>query len=58
MSSTAVLAAVPDIAKEYGTTGSIINLSNGLYLLACAFAPCVWAPLTEVSGEKIFSGLI
>lgn len=31
MASTTVLSAVPEVAAEYDTTGTIINLSNALY---------------------------
>lgn len=33
ISSTSVLAATPEVAAEYNTTGTIINLSNALYML-------------------------
>jgi hypothetical protein len=33
ISSTTVLSAVPEVAQTYNTSGSIINLSNALYLI-------------------------
>lgn len=33
ISSTSVLAATPEVAQEYGTTGSIVNITNALYML-------------------------
>jgi hypothetical protein len=33
ISSTSVLAAVPEVAAEYQTSGSIVTLSNALYML-------------------------
>jgi MFS family permease len=51
-SSTAVLAAVPEVAAEYGTTGSIINLSNALYLIAMGISPCFWGPMSQVYGRR------
>lgn len=34
ISSTTVLAAVPEVAATYNTTGSIINLSNAIYMVS------------------------
>lgn len=39
ISSTSVLAASPEVAKEYGTTGSVINISNAM--CKCRI-PCPW----------------
>src|SRR6201996_2516772 len=33
ISSTTVLSAIPEVAQTYRTTGSIINISNALYLV-------------------------
>ncbi|PQE04811.1 hypothetical protein CJF30_00004592 [Rutstroemia sp. NJR-2017a BBW] len=37
ISSTTVLAAVPEVASTYGSTGTVINLSNALYMLFMGF---------------------
>ncbi|KAI1862635.1 uncharacterized protein JN550_010160 [Neoarthrinium moseri] len=52
ISSTSVLAASPEVAKEYGTTGSIINLSNALYMLMMGLSPMCWGPLSQVYGRR------
>lgn len=52
ISSTSILSAVPEVAAEYQTTGSIINLSNALYLIAMGISPCLWGPLSQVYGRR------
>jgi hypothetical protein len=34
LSSTTVLSAVPEVAKQFSTSGDIVNLSNALYLVS------------------------
>lgn len=55
ISSTTVLSAVPEVAATYGTTGSIIGLSNALYMLFMGLSPMVWGPFSEVWGRKSVS---
>ena len=52
VSSTTVLAAVPEVASTYHTTGTIINLSNALYMLFMGISPCFWGPLSQVYGRR------
>jgi len=52
MSSTTILAAVPEVAAEYNSTGTIINLSNALYMLFMGISPCFWGPLSQVYGRR------
>ncbi|CAK7267758.1 hypothetical protein SEPCBS57363_002753 [Sporothrix epigloea] len=52
ISSTSVLPAVPDVAAEFHTTGSIVNISNALYLLSMGLSPIFWGPLSEVYGRR------
>jgi hypothetical protein len=33
ISSTTILSAVPEVAKTYNTSGSVINITNALYLI-------------------------
>lgn len=54
-SSTSVLAATPEVAAEYGTTGTIINVTNAIYMLMMGVSPIVWGPLSEVYGRKLVS---
>lgn len=53
ISSTTILAAVPEVAHTYDTTGTIVNLSNALYMLFMGISPCVWGPLSQVYGRRI-----
>ncbi|KAI1199700.1 major facilitator superfamily domain-containing protein [Nemania serpens] len=52
ISSTSVLAATPEVAAEYNTTGSIVNLVNALYLLFMGLSPIFWGPLSQVYGRR------
>jgi len=51
ISSTTVLSAVPEVAATYNTNGSIINLSNALYLLFMGLSPMFWGPMGQVYGR-------
>ncbi|KAI1177182.1 major facilitator superfamily domain-containing protein [Nemania sp. FL0916] len=55
VSSTSVLAATPEVATEYNTTGSIVNLVNALYLLFMGLSPIFWGPLSQVYGRRLIS---
>lgn len=57
ISSTAVLAAIPEVASTYNSTGTIINLSNALYMLFMGISPCFWGPLSQVYGRRIVGAL-
>jgi MFS family permease len=52
ISSTTVLAAVPEVASTYDTSGSIINLSNALYLIFMGLGPCLWGPISTIYGRR------
>jgi MFS family permease len=52
ISSTAVLSAVPEVAATYDTNGSVINLSNALYLIFMGFSPMFWGPMGQVYGRR------
>jgi multidrug resistance protein len=52
ISSTTVLSAVPEVAKQFQTTGSIINLTNALYLVAMGLSPMFWGPISQVFGRR------
>ena len=53
ISSTTILAAVPEVAHTYDTTGTIVNLSNALYMLFMGLSPMFWGPLSQVYGRRI-----
>ncbi|KAK3944081.1 major facilitator superfamily domain-containing protein [Diplogelasinospora grovesii] len=55
ISSTSVLAATPEVAAEYNTDGTVINVVNAIYMLMMGISPVVWGPLSEVYGRKIIS---
>jgi hypothetical protein len=57
ISSTMVLSAIPEVAAEYNTTGSVVDLSNALYMLFMGISPIVWGPLSEVYGRRMVSRL-
>jgi hypothetical protein len=42
VSSTTILSAVPEVAATYKSTGTILNLSNALYMLFMGLSPCFW----------------
>ncbi|ROW08147.1 hypothetical protein VPNG_06882 [Cytospora leucostoma] len=55
ISSTTVLSATPEVAAEYHTTGSIVDLSNALYMLFMGISPLIWGPFSEVWGRRTIS---
>jgi hypothetical protein len=52
ISSTTVLSAVPEVAATYNTDGSIINISNALYMLFMGLSPCFYGPYGNIYGRK------
>lgn len=52
ISSTSTLSATPEIAAEFHTTGSIVNVSSALYILLMGLSPMVWGPLGQVFGRR------
>ncbi|KAF5717356.1 dityrosine transporter [Fusarium mundagurra] len=52
ISSTSVLAATPEVAKTFNSTGSIINLSNAAYMIVMALSPLFWGPMSQVYGRR------
>lgn len=58
ISSTAILAAIPEVAETYNSSGSIINLSNALYLVFMGLSPVFWGPLGQVYGRRIVRFII
>lgn len=53
ISSMGSLTAVPEIADAFGTTGSVINISNGLYTAAMGLSAFLWGALSTLSGRRI-----
>lgn len=52
ISSTAILIAVPEVGKTFGTNGDIINASNALYLAFMGISSTVWGPISQVWGRR------
>ncbi|TKX19412.1 MFS transporter-like protein 154 [Elsinoe australis] len=52
VSSTTVLAAVPEVAATYNTSGTVINLSNALYQLFMGLSPMFWGPMGQAYGRR------
>lgn len=52
MASTTILAAVPEVASTFDTTGTIINVSNALYMLFMGLSPMFWGPIGQVYGRR------
>lgn len=52
LSSTSILAAVPEVAEAYNTTGSIIDVSNAAYMALMGISPVIWGPMSQVFGRR------
>ncbi|KAL5603784.1 hypothetical protein FOVSG1_006534 [Fusarium oxysporum f. sp. vasinfectum] len=52
MSTTGVLAAVPELVDTFDTTTTVVTSSNALYLLFMGLSSCIWGPASEVFGRK------
>ncbi|KAL4887828.1 major facilitator superfamily domain-containing protein [Aspergillus ambiguus] len=52
ISSTSVLSAIPNVAATYDTSGSVIGLSNALYMVFMALSPCFWGPWCQALGRR------
>jgi MFS family permease len=53
ISSTSVLAATPEFAKESDTTGSIISISKAAYMVFMGLSSIVWGPMSQVFGRRL-----
>ncbi|KAL2847373.1 major facilitator superfamily domain-containing protein [Aspergillus pseudodeflectus] len=53
ISSTSVLSAIPNVAESYNVSGSVIGLSNALYLVFMALSPCFWGPWCQTLGRRL-----
>ncbi|GME60895.1 putative transporter [Neofusicoccum parvum] len=52
ISSTTVLAAIPEVAETYSSNGTTINISNALYMLFMGVSPMFWGPIGQVYGRR------
>ncbi|KAK8101111.1 hypothetical protein PG999_011485 [Apiospora kogelbergensis] len=60
MSSTGSLTAVPQIAQTFQTSGSIVNISNGLYTAAMGLSSLLCGSISTLCGRQVvlFSSVI
>lgn len=58
ISSTAILIAVPEVGKTFGTNGDIINASNALYLAFMGVSSTFWGPISQVYGRRPVCSLL
>lgn len=52
ISTTMFLPAIPEIAEEFNTTGTIISLSNSVYSIMMALSPCISSPVANIYGRR------
>ncbi|OLN82436.1 Dityrosine transporter 1-like protein 5 [Colletotrichum chlorophyti] len=52
VSSLLLLAAIPEIAADLNSTGSIVNVSNAIYILFMGISTLFWGPISQVYGRK------
>lgn len=52
ISTTSILAAVPEIVAAFQTTAPIINISNAVYLAFMGLSACFWGPLADFFGRR------
>lgn len=50
--STSILPAIPEVAQTYSTSGSVVNVSNALYLAFMGVAAPFWGPFSQVWGRR------
>lgn len=53
-----MLAAVPEVAADFHTNGSVINVSNAAYMVLMGFSSMVWGPMSQVFGRRPVSLLV
>lgn len=56
ISSTTILAAIPEVAETYASDGTTINISNALYMLFMGISPMFWGPIGQVYGRRWVRG--
>ncbi|GAB7358917.1 hypothetical protein MBLNU230_g4137t1 [Neophaeotheca triangularis] len=52
MGSSIVLPALTDIADEFNTTGTIVNLSVAMFMLSMSIFPLWWSSFSESLGRR------
>ncbi|KAK8247225.1 major facilitator superfamily domain-containing protein [Phyllosticta capitalensis] len=54
-SSTAILAAIPEVADTFKTGGPVIDLSNAFFMLFMGLSPLFWGPYGQIYGRRCAS---
>lgn len=52
ISSTTILAAIPEVAETFDTTGSVINASNAVFILAMGLSSTFWGTFSQIYGRR------
>ncbi|KAJ3958939.1 hypothetical protein N0V92_004480 [Colletotrichum tropicale] len=52
MSTTSVLAAVPEIVSTFETSATVINISNAVYLTFMGLSAFIWGPYADIFGRR------
>lgn len=52
MGTSIILPAIEDVSKELHTSGSIVNVSVGIYILALGIFPLWWSSISERHGRR------
>jgi hypothetical protein len=52
ISSTSILAAIPEVAATFNTTGSVINASNAVFMLFMGLSSTFWGTFSQILGRK------
>ncbi|KAF9871096.1 major facilitator superfamily transporter [Colletotrichum karsti] len=52
MSTTSLLAAVPEIVSTYETSATVINISNAVYLAFMGLSAFIWGPYADIFGRR------
>ncbi|EEA27224.1 hypothetical protein TMatcc_004496 [Talaromyces marneffei ATCC 18224] len=55
ISSTMILTAIPEVAETFNTTGSVINASNAVYILAMGLSATFWGTFSQIYGRRPMS---
>lgn len=57
ISSTTILPAMPEVAETFNTTGSVINASNAVFILAMGLSATFWGTFSQIYGRRPVSSL-
>lgn len=52
ISSTTILPAMPEVAETFNTTGSVINASNAVFILAMGLSSTFWGTFSQIYGRR------